>query len=225
MSSPRQTTYASLVSARKECARCDGLTNPSRCADGLYDSEEIGPWTRWQGNLDADLMVVGQDWGDVGYFESHRGLDEAKNPTNRRLRELLARAGIEVAEVGTGAGRGTVFLTNAVLCLKSGGLGGPVKPAWFAECGRRFLRPQIDLVRPRGVVTLGERAYRGICHAFEMRPGSFRAAVESGGEAEVLPGVRLFPVYHCSPRVLAATRTWDKQLADWRRIGEALGLL
>jgi DNA polymerase len=191
----------------------------------MYDSEEIGPWTRWQGNLDAELVVVGQDWGDVAYFESHQGLDEAKNPTNRRLRELLAQAGFYVAEVGTGAGRGTVFLTNAILCLKSGGLSGPVKSAWFAECGRRFLRPQIELVRPRGVVTLGERAYRAVCHSFGMQPGPFRAAVESGGDVEVLSGVRLFPVYHCSPRVLAATRTWDKQQEDWRRIGAALGQL
>jgi len=42
---------------------------------------------------------------------------------------------------------------------------------------------------------------------------------------ELLPGVRLFPVYHCSPRVLAATRKWDEQRADWRRIGVALGRL
>src|SRR5690242_18835718 len=102
-------------------------------------------------------MVVGQDWGDVAYFESHLGLDEARNPTNRRLRELLAEAGCGGAEVGAGPGRGTIFLTNEILCLKSGGLGGPVKSAWFAECGPRFLRPQVELVRPRAVVALGER--------------------------------------------------------------------
>jgi hypothetical protein len=30
-------------------------------------------------------------------------------------------------------------------------------------------------------------------------------------------------VYHCSPRVLAGTRVFERQQADWRRIGEALG--
>src|SRR5262245_15869032 len=225
MPSNKRTIYASLVSARKQCGLCEGLVNPSKCAGGVYDSEEIGPWTRWQGALNAELMVVGQDWGDIAYFESHQGLDEARNPTNRRLRELLAQAGFVVPEVGAGPGRGIVFLTNAILCLKSGGLGAPVRSAWFAECGTRFLRPQIELVRPRAVVALGERAYRAICRAFGIRPVPFRTAVESGGDAEVLPGVQLFPVYHCSPRVLAATRTWEKQEADWRRIGLALGRL
>ena len=54
------------VSSRgSPCARCVGLINPTRCASGVYDSEEIGPWARWQGDLDVELMVVGQDWGDV----------------------------------------------------------------------------------------------------------------------------------------------------------------
>src|SRR5437868_8013962 len=101
----KREQYIELVTARKGCRQCQGLTNPTACAGGKYDSDEIGPWTRWQGSLDAELMVVGQDWGDVAYFESHLGLDEARNPTNRRLRELLAEAGVAVAEVGAGTGR------------------------------------------------------------------------------------------------------------------------
>lgn len=219
----RQEQYAALVCARKRCRCCDGLRNPAGSGLEQFDSDEIGPWTLWQGALDAELMVVGQDWGDVAYFESHSGRDEARNPTNRRLRELLAEAGSPVAEVGAGTGRGTIFLTNAILCLKSGGLGGPVRSAWFAECGPRFLRPQVELVRPRAVVALGERAYRAVCRAFGIRAEPFRGAVESGGRVELLPGVRLFPVYHCSPRVLAGTRRWAEQLIDWRRVGAALG--
>jgi len=57
--------YRVLVEERKTCRVCEGLINPSDCAGGVYDSEHIGPWSRWQGNLDSELMVVGQDWGDV----------------------------------------------------------------------------------------------------------------------------------------------------------------
>jgi DNA polymerase len=217
-----EAEYVALVAARKLCAACVGLINPARCANGAYDSDEIGPWTRWQGALDAQLMLVGQDWGDVAYFETHQGVDEARNPTNRSLRLLFGEAGFDIEDVGAVSGRGSIFLTNAVLCLKTGGLGAPVRSAWFNECGRRFLRPQVELVRPRALVALGERAYRSVCYAFGRRPGSFRTAVEAPDPTPLIPGVRLFPVYHCSPRVLAATRRLDQQKADWRRIGAAL---
>ena len=55
----KQLRYTELVAKRKECRLCEShdLTNPSACQNGAYDmSGHIGPWTQWQGNLDADLM-------------------------------------------------------------------------------------------------------------------------------------------------------------------------
>jgi DNA polymerase len=150
-------------------------------------------------------------------------MDVAQNPTNRKLRDLLAEAGFAIEEIGQQESRGTIFLTNAILCLKTGGMGAPVRATWFRECGTRFLRPQIELIRPRAVVALGERAYRALCRVFDVRPRAFREAVESLSAPELIPGARLFPVYHCSPRVLAGTRTFERQQIDWRCIGKALG--
>jgi DNA polymerase len=71
--------------------------NPSVCAGGVYDSDHIGPWSLWQENLNADLMLVGQDWGDVAYFVNNRGHEAARNPTNEMLRYLLSTVGIPIA--------------------------------------------------------------------------------------------------------------------------------
>ena len=49
---------------------------------GRSDSNNIGPWTGWQGNLHSDLMVVGQDWGGAAYFAKHKGIEDDDNPTN-----------------------------------------------------------------------------------------------------------------------------------------------
>src|SRR5262245_28173851 len=93
--------YAQLVAARKACHLCAGLTNPSDIADGRLDSQQIGPWSLWQGNLDATVMVVGQDWGDTGYFVRGEGRDSDNNPTNLALVELLAVAGISIEPPGS----------------------------------------------------------------------------------------------------------------------------
>ena len=55
--------YDKLVTERVACRRCErlGLTNPAIVHDSRFDSAEIGPSSRWQGCLDAKLMVVGQD--------------------------------------------------------------------------------------------------------------------------------------------------------------------
>ena len=78
----KQLRYRKLVQQRKACRACVSLslTNPSVCQGGIYDTEQIGPWSQWQGNLNARLMVIGQDWGDSTYFGEHEGLDEGLDP-------------------------------------------------------------------------------------------------------------------------------------------------
>ena len=143
----------------KACSLCSALENPSRCEQGHYDSRHIGPWSQWQGHLNAELMVVGQDWGDTNYFIRNHGLEAQRNPTNNMLRELLGSIGIDVGSPHDCRNDGRVFLTNAILCLKTtGGLQGNVKKEWFSNCGRAFLRPLIEIVGPKVVVCLGERA-------------------------------------------------------------------
>ncbi len=90
------TSYSQLVAARKACTLCASLENPARIADGQYDSRQIGPWTLWQGNLDAEIMIVGQDWGDVDYFTTNVGHEKVRNPTNETLIKLLVSIGITI---------------------------------------------------------------------------------------------------------------------------------
>ncbi|MFM7039149.1 MAG: hypothetical protein ACKO2L_15670 [Planctomycetaceae bacterium] len=83
-----------------------------------FDSEEIGPWSRLHGDLDAQLMIVGQDWGGVKYYKDNKGLDKLANPTMRNLETLLHHIGIRVSVTSYAEEARGLFLTNAVLCLK-----------------------------------------------------------------------------------------------------------
>ena len=66
----KEEQYNALVEKRKACKKCSncGLINPSQIESGKFDSDEIGPWTRWHGNLNADVMIIGQDWGREAEF-------------------------------------------------------------------------------------------------------------------------------------------------------------
>jgi uracil-DNA glycosylase family 4 len=214
--------YAALVQARKQCRACAELTNPSACREGVFDCDEVGAWSTWQGNLNARLMVVGQDWGDVDWFVRERGQSTNTSQTNRTLVKLLGIAGEHISLPRDTKARGVVFLTNAILCLKDGGAQARVRKDWFANCGARFLRPLIELVRPKVVVGLGQHAYTAILSCYGLKTGSFKAAVANDNPMQLTPGIHVFAAYHCGARILNTHRHLGAQSEDWRRIGEFL---
>ena len=169
-------------------------------------------------------MVVGQDWGDTNYFIKNQGLEAQHNPTNNMLRELLGSIGIDVGSPHDCSSDGQVFLTNAILCLKTnGGLQGDVKKEWFSNCGRAFLRPLIEIVQPKVAVCLGERAWRSVTAAFDQPAGLFRDSVENSRGVQIMDGSVAMAVYHCGARTLNMHRKREQQFRDWQRIGNVLG--
>lgn len=213
--------YRKIVPQRKECRLCAGLINPAEVEAGLYDSDQIGPWSRWQGNLDASLLLVGQDWGDVSYFLSNRGFENPGNPTNKTLIDLLKSIGIDIGPPAAAHGQHVAFFTNAILCLKQGGLQAEVQKEWFTN-GSPLLRRQVEIVEPKVVVGLGEMAFGSILRSFGMKPPAFRSAVENHSGTLLPNGTIAFAVYHCGMRIQNTHRPLEQQFLDWRRIGKAL---
>lgn len=72
----RARAYSVLVARKKACRACPSMVNPA-CYNGRdFDQGQIGLWTRWQGALDAPLMVVGQDWGGVDTLARNDGWED-----------------------------------------------------------------------------------------------------------------------------------------------------
>lgn len=222
-SNQKQIAYSRLIEQRKECRLCCdlGLTNPNACSRDIDDQMgHIGAWTQWQGNLDANLMVVGQDWGGTDYYNEHHGQDEDTNPTNKRLRDLLASIGIHIGLPRQQPQGDVLFFTNAILCLRPGRLTGTIKPHWFNNCSKQFLRPQVELVNPKVVVTLGYLAYRSLVKAHDLPPQ--RRMREAVKQVVPLPrGALLVPVYHPGNNG-TRSRTFEEQKLDWQRVRGAL---
>ena len=120
--SSKQDSYANLVAARKRCCQCRELKNPSSISAGQLDSNEIGPYSRWQGNLNAPLVPVAQDFADIDTFIRLGGRPGEKVQTNLALVELLGKAGFKIDPPHENNHDNVLFFTNAVLCLKSGSM-------------------------------------------------------------------------------------------------------
>ena len=239
----KQARYSELVRERQEYGPSSWvLVNPSQIEDGEYDVPHMGPWTAWAHDLDANLMVVGQDWGDVEYYVTNRGCDNPRNPTNLTLQKLLLSIGRPIpappstsdavdTKIDTEEACRTtcgVCLTNALLWVKTGGLSAKVDSAWFGEPSISLLKAPVNLVQPRVIVALGERAYDCLLKAYGLPPrrGPFKDAVESITSVEFAIGDRtitVLAVYHCGARIQNTIRSSDEQLQDWKRLRMALG--
>ena len=213
--------YRALVVKRKTCNCCaPRLTNASTIQGGSFDCDEIGAYSRWQANLDAELMVVGQDFADDDGFCGNRGRPGKAVKTNRSLIRLIAEAGIAI-EMPQDASSGGLFFTNAVLCMKKGGMRAPIPASCFRECGTRFLRPTIELVAPKLVVALGARATAAINRTFHLLPPAVLPDADAVAQPRRLNASTWFmAVYHP-----AASRPHDAQRADWREVGRVLASL
>jgi DNA polymerase len=219
----KQSDYDNLVLRRKKCRACEGLCNPGSKELRKFDSDRIGPWTRLHGDLNASLMVVGQDWGDVNYYLQNSGLDKLNNPTMKNLQLLLNHIGMDVCMTEYGNPDAGLFLTNAVLCLKSGGMQAAIDPTWVTNCQNRFLKQQIEIVRPAVVVALGAKAFHASLQCFGFDKIQLSDAIVDKTGIEIVKGVRLFAAYHCGAGTINRNRNLGQQKKDWQGIGKALG--
>jgi DNA polymerase len=216
--SSKSEAYERLVIARKQCNSCQGLLNPANCANGFFDSSEIGPWSKWQGNLDSPILVIGQDWGDVGSFQKQSGKESDTNETNKNLITLLSQIGIKLMPPSQTIGRGEIFLTNAILCLKSGNSQSKVENQWFKNCGTLFLRPLFKVVKPKAILCLGKLAFETVATSYGLSTPKFSDVVNSHRPIDLPSAIKVFPLYQCGRRVLNTFRSWEQQLIDWQSI-------
>jgi DNA polymerase len=223
----KQYMYAELVKKRKDCKKCSsfGLVNPADVLGGELDSDEIGPWTRWQGNLDSALMIIGQDWGGQKMFCDNNGWDPDEGITNGYLMELVNELGIKINDVSKTNNKGAIYLTNSLLCLRPY-YNSKNKPArqCFENCAW-FLKEQIRIVSPRVILCLGMESYRAVCRAFHipLKNKSLTEIVNSYENRIIDSSCIVFPVFHCSPLVVnSKKRTMEAQKKDWSRIKYAI---
>ena len=216
-------SYEDLVRARKDCRLCiDGTSAGLRNASSFdFDPAIVSHWSQWLGHQRPRLVVVGQDFSGADYFERNRGRDDPSSPTNLRLRDLLAAAGIAAGAPPLRDPDAPVYLTNSVLCLKPGGMSGPVRTGWVRKCARSHLAPLLDHLRPQAVVAMGGPAWWAVRSIFPGVDLPARIRDAAGMSWTSPSGCRVFAVGHCSGLGLAS-RPWQQQIEDWRGIGRAI---
>jgi restriction system protein len=188
--------------------------------DGLFECDHVSPWTKSGHNVDAEIMVVGQDWSsqdvlarDPPDLEVARLGFDARFPTNANLDDLLKRH--------FGLARGACYLTNLFPFIKGGRANAaiPMKDlVWAAET---FTLPEIRIVSPRLVICLGRRAFIALLRASGAK-GSPRLdqAIKSpfaSGDAMIYCVAHTGALGTNNRGREQVARDWSAMADDWRR--------
>jgi Uracil DNA glycosylase superfamily len=217
MGTGKREQYLSLVKKRKEHIFSEGLLNPSEIENGNYDMEcHVGPWSIWQGNLDARMLLIGQDWGNIDYYRNNKGYDTDDNPTNKNLFELFKQIEIDIGTPSKPNYSAPVFFTNTILGIKqNGNMSAKVRKAWAKESADLFLAPLIEIIRPKTIITLGGYAYGEVARIYGLPVLPLRELIQktpfSVGDKEV------YAMFHCGGLGLA-NRKFHLQKEDWSKI-------
>ncbi|MCK1586937.1 uracil-DNA glycosylase family protein [Bradyrhizobium sp. 169] len=139
---------------------------------GIWDCKHVVPWTTSASNVDADLMIIGQDWASEQFLREPKyntaervsarlsaGQDEYL-PTNRRLKSLLrTHCGLEFAQT---------YATDVLVFIKPGTMTGNVPMKDMLYCAETYTLPQIRIVKPRMVICLGAKTFNSVRRAMGM---------------------------------------------------------
>lgn len=170
--------YDNLVKRILSCKLdCCGKIQLSHCES----CNEVNLWTYWEGGrdrLDADILVVGQDWGhipdsisvadvlklggpsrDLGYRDMFYDPRITTDETLCTLfKNIKGCENVEHDYLHSGRICKNVFFTNYVCCYRKEKTSGGFDNKWMENCKKHFL-DLIAIIKPKIIICLGRKAF------------------------------------------------------------------
>lgn len=195
ISNSNELIFRELVGEVAACTKCERM------------SESVRVLGHAVGNLAADIMFIGEAPGRLGADQTQ--IPFHGDTAGNNFEDLLEFAGISRSEI---------YVTNAVLCNPRDERGNNSTPTQIevSNCGS-YLRRQIDLVRPRIIVTLGATSLRAL-ESIEKHGLALREHVRT---ANKWYGSILIPLYHPGQRAMIH-RSHANQRSDYQFVADTL---
>lgn len=191
-----KTQFARLCKEAQACIICPNLADKTAVLSDL------------NGSLAPRVMFIGEAPGRAGADRTRRPFYGDKSGDN--FQKLLDSIGLK---------RDDIFITSAVMCSPRSATDANRKPTRteMKNCSS-YLRRVLDIIRPPVIATLGSVALEALSliayHEFKLKTHA--------GEVVDWNGVKLIPLYHPSPQVIAAQRGLDLQLRNFQTLGSLI---
>lgn len=205
---------------------------------------EVNFWAYWEGgrkHLDADILLVGQDWGAIDYsdepiadliknnpsaLETFCYMKDNKNITNQNICDLLSvlYPDKNVDFRTDNNSQKQLFFTNYVPWYRKPGanISGGYDKSWKEPSADIFLE-LVSIIEPKIIMCLGQKTYNNVCDALNMRAakkGKNFTEIVANGCHEATVGsnkIQVFPLMHPGYWGTKA-RSLEMQKKDWEKV-------
>ena len=235
----KRLEFINLVRDVSACHVCKNMFTKPHCADSEYlvndnhglntDMPYVNLWNLWHGNLDADIMVIGQDfgqWENVTEFLEKQKSKSYTNPTDTALRDLFKSS----FDIDVDDENASLFFTNMANCYRKHQTTGSMHPGWLPICAYKYMARLIRIIQPKIIIVLGKAAFDAV---FCLDGLSVECTNKKSNVNDTLADVtkydyqlkiddnivRVFPVYHPGANS-KRNRTTEQQIQDWKKISK-----
>ncbi|MDE6292954.1 MAG: hypothetical protein K2L98_04660 [Bacilli bacterium] len=230
--------FDELIEHMGKCQKCLNMHKGDKDCSliNIYEKKDFAHnipsiWTDWSNRLDADIMIIGQDWGPFADMQrlnqeylknlseySWKALMESEKSLTKKMltKYLIESATINNINI-TEDYIDNIYITNAIMCARKGNnyRGDDIK---LKECTlncREYLKRQIEIVKPKVIMTLGYYPLLSLAGIYGfMIPKTMREVIE------YMPVIKMddlviVPIYHPTAQV-----SKERQIEQYKRIWE-----
>jgi restriction system protein len=156
------------LATKRQRARWPGYKGIGDYHHGAYECPYVSPYTKTAGNIDAEIMVILQDWSSD---KSLRGPLDSDSITYGYTRSLPTNQNlVSLLETHFGVSLKDVYGTNLFPFIKMGHMGTNIPRHDLVRAAHEFALPQITIVRPKLVICLGHVTFNALREASGFEP-------------------------------------------------------
>lgn len=204
-----------LIEDMEKCRNCTFITSrygKDYSLVNIYKDKEFSKtipsiWTDWYNRLDSSIMIIGQDWGpyrdmvrihgkykiDKTDYNWNNIIEEEKSSTKRQIKKYLA-----LSSNGRVSTLDNIYFTNAIMCARKGEnyRGNNINLKFSTMCCSSFLKRQIDIVKPKVIITLGYYPLLSLSSIYNFKiKDTLKDTIDSTPEIDV-GKIKIIPTYH-----------------------------
>lgn len=230
----KKEKFDDLIKEMGECSSCVYLKSSrgrdyslfNIYKDSVFAKKIPSIWTDWYHRLDASIFIVGQDWGPYSDMKElnerykkeetkenwKRLIEEEKSQTKKRLTSfLIASSNGKINDIDS------IYITNAIMCARGGEKyrDDTINLKYSTICCSKFLKKQIELVKPKVIVTLGYYPLLSLSEIFHFPIEKTLAECIEKYPIIEKDGYIIVPLYHPVAQI-----SRERQLKQYQKIWE-----